>query len=124
MATPAMERGRWGESVAVRFLRRKGYRILRRNWHSGHWEIDLIARDGDVLVFVEVKTRRSGDAIGGYGAAIASAKRRSLRGAVDAYLQGLGDELPCWRFDIIEVLTPPRHYAAEQIFHFEGVPLD
>jgi putative endonuclease len=119
-----MERGRWGESVAARFLRRKGYKIVQRNWRSGRWEIDLVAQDGGVLVFVEVKTRRLGDAIGGYGAAIAPAKRRALRNAVGAYLQNFGSELPCWRFDIVEIFAPAHSRSAEQIFHFERVPLD
>jgi putative endonuclease len=119
-----MERGRWGESVAARFLRRNGYKILQRNWRNGYWEIDLVARDSDVLVFVEVKTRRMGDTIGGYGAAVAPAKRRSLRNAIDAYLRSLGGEIPCWRFDVVEIFTPARSRSAEQIFHFEGVSLD
>ncbi len=49
--------GRKGEAMAVRFLRRKHFEILETNWRRGRGEIDIIARDGDVLVFVEVKTR-------------------------------------------------------------------
>jgi putative endonuclease len=124
MAPLALDRGRWGESVAARFLRAKGCKIIGRNWRSGHWEIDLIVRDGEVLVFVEVKTRRAADVIGGYAAAVTAAKRRSLRKAVDAYLRECGGESPHWRFDVIEILTAPRRYAAEQIFHFEQVSLD
>lgn len=49
--------GARGESVAARHLRRRGYAIVRRNYRGEHGEIDLVALDGDVLVFVEVKTR-------------------------------------------------------------------
>ncbi len=49
-----------GERLAARELKRKGLRIITRGYHSYHGEIDLIARDGDRLVFVEVKTRRQG----------------------------------------------------------------
>ncbi|MBQ7421310.1 MAG: YraN family protein [Prevotella sp.] len=50
--------GAWGEQVAVEYLRKKGYIIVECDWHSGHRDIDIIALDGDVVVFVEVKTRR------------------------------------------------------------------
>ncbi len=52
------ELGRLGESIAKDFLVAKGYQILEQNWVCGHKEIDIIARDGDELVIVEVKTRR------------------------------------------------------------------
>jgi len=50
--------GNWGESVAATHLESKGYRILQRNWRCARGEIDLVAQAGEVLVFVEVKTRR------------------------------------------------------------------
>ena len=49
--------GKWGEQMAVDYLQRKGYTILERDWKSGHRDLDIIALDGNVLVFVEVKTR-------------------------------------------------------------------
>ena len=53
------ELGIWGEQCAEEYLRRKGYVILERDWKSGHRDLDIIALDGAVLVFVEVKTRRN-----------------------------------------------------------------
>lgn len=53
------ELGKWGEDVAIDYLTDKGYRILERDWHSGHRDLDIIALDGDVVVIVEVKTRRN-----------------------------------------------------------------
>jgi putative endonuclease len=50
--------GAWGEQLAARRLRRRGYRIIARNYRAGGAEVDLIALDGDTLVFIEVKTRR------------------------------------------------------------------
>lgn len=51
--------GKNGEDFAVDFLEGKGYKIIARNWRSGNLEIDIVALDGDTLVFVEVKTRHS-----------------------------------------------------------------
>lgn len=49
--------GKWGEDIAADYLQRKGYVILERDWKSGHRDLDIIAMDGDTVVFVEVKTR-------------------------------------------------------------------
>ncbi len=59
MTTDKKETGRIGEDVAADFLRGKGYEILERNVHAGHGELDLVAKFGDALVFVEVKTRHA-----------------------------------------------------------------
>ena len=54
-----------GEDAAAKFLKRKSYKIKSRNFRSGHKEIDIVALDGDVLVFVEVKTRKETAPVGG-----------------------------------------------------------
>ena len=51
------ELGKWGEDVAATYLERQGYTIIERDWKSGHRDLDIIALDGDTVVFVEVKTR-------------------------------------------------------------------
>jgi len=66
-----------GEKTAARFLRRKGYEILRRNFRTRFGEIDIIARDGHTLVFVEVKSRMEGIP-GSAGASVGLKKQRSL----------------------------------------------
>ncbi len=53
------ELGALGEQIALEFLIEKGYQILEKNWSSGHKEIDIIAKDGDTIVIIEVKTRKS-----------------------------------------------------------------
>ena len=55
--TSTKQRGDLGEDAAARYLKGRGYRMLERNWRYRQWELDLICRDGDTVVFVEVKTR-------------------------------------------------------------------
>jgi putative endonuclease len=77
--------GRYGEALAVRYLREQGMEVLERNWRCEHGEVDVVARDGDCLVICEVKTRRSA----GFGEpveAVTVAKARRLRRLAAAYL--------------------------------------
>jgi len=75
-----------GERAAARHYRLRGYRILGANVYAGGYEIDLIARRGTRLVFVEVK-ERSRETYGGGGAAVNSEKRRRVRRAAASWLQ-------------------------------------
>jgi len=59
MKTDKQETGRLGEGLAAEFLREKGYEILEMNVHAGHGELDIVARQGEILVFAEVKTRHA-----------------------------------------------------------------
>lgn len=94
--------GRWGEKEAVRTLKRHGYRILGRNVDLGIGEIDLVARDGDELVFVEVKTRTDDD-FGGPLSAVDRAKRHKLIQLARTYLaKHRVPEAPC-RFDVVGI---------------------
>jgi len=87
------------EALAAEFLTRQGLAIVARNFRTRFGEIDLIARDGRVLVFVEVRMRRS-DAFGGAVESITARKRARLVAAANGYLAMLGREPPC-RFDAI-----------------------
>jgi putative endonuclease len=94
--------GRWGEEIAAEFLEKKGFRILERHFIFQHAEIDLVARDGSYLVFVEVKTRSSAE----YGLpeeALSERKKRYLKKAAEGYLylNQLADQ-DC-RFDVVTV---------------------
>ena len=80
----ARRRGRWAETLAVLYLRLKGYRVLERNWRSQLGEIDILVRKGGILVLVEVKSRA--DAGLASGAVLPPQRRRLLR-ALGHYLK-------------------------------------
>jgi putative endonuclease len=103
-----MNRGAAAEAIAARFLQARGMRILERNYRCRGGEIDLIARDGPMLVFIEVRLRH-GKAFGGAAASITAAKRRRLAFAARHYLGRIGSEPPC-RFDaiLLDALAPER----------------
>ena len=94
-------RGREAEALAAAFLESKGLKVIARNYRSRFGEIDIIARDGDVLVFVEVRERRS-RAYGGAAASITAAKQQKLTRTALVYL---GDSAtpPACRFDAVLV---------------------
>ena len=96
--------GRWGESLAAEFLRKRGYSILAAGWRCRFGEIDLIAADERYLCFVEVKLRRSA-AHGTAGAFVDRRKQEKLRTAAQLYLTGHPTGLQP-RFDVVEVYAP------------------
>ena len=96
------EIGAYGERVAGAFVRRHGYRVLTRNYKTAGGEIDLVCRHGDVLVFVEVKTRTGVDVVRP-AEAIDAAKEEALRHAARRYLELLDREEITYRFDAVEV---------------------
>ena len=100
--------GREGEDVAASYLMQKGYRIVARNWRYGPKEIDIVARDGETMVFVEVKTR-STLAFELPREAVTKKKMKNLVEAADAYMLQYNIELE-GRFDIVGVLNgnPPK----------------
>ena len=100
---PRRTRARWGEGIAAAWLRLKGYRIEARNWRCPQGELDLVARDGDTLVFVEVKTRTSASA-GAPEEAVDRRKQARLVRLAQAYLARLGGEPPPCRFDVVAVV--------------------
>ena len=100
--------GQFGEDVAARHLRKIGYKVLYRNFRAPHGgEVDLVCRHGAVLVFVEVKTRRT--LLHGRPAAAVNLRKQRLiaRGAL-AWLRMLQHPSVPFRFDIVEVVTDPR----------------
>jgi putative endonuclease len=94
-------RGEKAETLAAAFLEREGLRIIERNYRSRFGEIDLIARDGDALVFIEVRERKSA-AFGGAAASITAAKQKKLTRTALAYLTG-NNRPPACRFDAVLV---------------------
>ena len=96
----------YGERVAAAFLRRHGYRVLYRNYRTVRGEIDLICRCGELLVFVEVRTRSS-EEFGRPAESIDAAKQESVRQAARSYLGLLRREDLRYRFDAVEVVLKP-----------------
>ena len=85
-----IEKGRRGEQEAVRFLRSSGYKILEQNYRSVHGEIDIVALDGETVVFVEVKTRTSEK----YGTAAEAVGTRKQRHIINASFDFLSSKKP------------------------------
>jgi putative endonuclease len=94
--------GNKGESLAVKFLQTKGYKIISKNYKTSIGEIDIIAQDGETVVFIEVKTRAN-DSFGCPFEAVHRRKRRKLRDLALLYLKKLGKELPV-RFDVLSIM--------------------
>jgi len=114
------ELGAWGETLAADYLERKGYTILERNWHSGHRDIDIIAWHEQVVVFVEVKTRRNRLFIEPEEA-IDYRKLNNLRAAINHYVKfkNIRQQI---RLDAITIVGTPEQGAPE-ITHIEDFPL-
>ena len=116
--------GAAGERRAEEFLSRLGYRVLARNWRNPRdrrEELDLVCRDGEVLVFVEVKTRASTALVSGYEA-VDQRKKKVLRRVADAYLRALlpADRPLTFRLDVIEISGSGE---GGEVRHFENIPL-
>jgi putative endonuclease len=114
---PTTELGARGEQIAVAYLTDTGLRVLDRNWRCREGELDIVARDGDALVFCEVKTRRGV----GYGhpvEAVTSAKQRRLRTLAQRWLAAHDDHAPDLRFDVVGVLVRPNRPAL--VTHLRG----
>ena len=112
---PRAELGRAGEKSAVRFLRRKRYRIVARNYRCPMGEIDIVALDGATIVFVEVKTRSDREYADPQDAVNAAKQRRLVR-AAKVFLQHTRSQGRACRFDIVAVTLDGQ--KAYEIEHF------
>ncbi len=110
--------GRWGESLAAKYLSERGYAILERNTRTPYGEIDLIACLDELIVFIEVKTR-STPLFGNPELAVNPRKQAHLRAAAEYYIQQHPDHQGAWRIDVIAI---QRYRSQEQpvITHFEN----
>ena len=108
--------GRWGEQAAADHLQARGYHILARNFRTAHGEIDIVARQENVLVFVEVKARSS-NRFGFPEHSVTPRKRMHLLMAAETYIHA-HPEFTTWRVDVIAV---EGESGQAQITHFENV---
>jgi putative endonuclease len=97
-----VQRGASAEAAAARLLTASGYQIVERNFRCRFGELDLVARDGDVLVFVEVRSRRD-DAHGAAIAMIGPAKQRQVARVARFYLAAMQPAFEACRFDIVAI---------------------
>ncbi len=95
--------GAWGEELALRYLTRRGYELVERNYRTRYGELDLILRDGDTLVFVEVKLRR-GTGFGDPLEAVTPRKQTTIRSLAEQYLLDREPSFDTARFDVVGIL--------------------
>jgi putative endonuclease len=117
MTTERQAVGAYGERVAARHLQELGLVVLDRNWRCPEGELDLVLRDGDDVVFCEVKTRR-GDTFGPPAAAVTHEKVRRLRRLAGIWLGQAGIRPDAMRFDVVEVL--PQRRGGAQVRHIRA----
>lgn len=113
-----LETGLIGEQMADKFLVKKGFTILDKNWRKGHWEIDIIATKDDFLHFIEVKTRRSTQ-FGHPEESVTKTKLRNLIKAAEVYCSAF-PKCKKISFDILSILildnTPPEYFFIEDVY--------
>lgn len=97
--------GQQGEDLAVNYLKREGFTILARNVRLGVNEIDIIAREGDTVAFVEVKTKR-GNPLTSPECNVTEAKKKKIRRAAKRYIDEQDENGTYYRFDIVSVVVP------------------
>lgn len=114
MSTRSIELGKSGEGEALKFLKQKGYKILKRNYKSKLGEVDIIAKDKNCICFIEVKTRASLEK-GLPQEAITKNKQHQITKAALSYLR----ENNLWdspaRFDVVSILKDDSQYKIELI---------
>ena len=112
--------GQKAEDMAVRYLKKRGYKILERNYRNRNGEIDIIARDGDALVFVEVKARRS-ERFGTAKAAVTIHKQRQVSKVALGYLKLTDQSGVKARFDVVTVDRREGRHAIHLIRNAFGL---
>ena len=106
------KRGLAGEEQAIQYLLSRGWHILAHRFRVGHKEIDLIARQGSLVAFIEVKARR-GTAFGSPLEAVTGAKRRELVKAARAWVDRHGRPADVYRFDCIAIIDNKLEHLAD-----------
>ncbi len=107
--------GERGERLAVKTLKREGYTILGKNLQLGRYEVDILAQEGDTVVFVEVKSRRSDD-LAAPEANVSYKKQQHLSRAARWYLKDHEDPDLYYRFDVLGIVFPERGKPEVTIF--------
>ena len=110
--------GQYGEELAAQHLQAAGLELLDRNWRCREGELDIVARDGDTVVFVEVKAR-SGTGFGEPAEAVGAVKARRIRGLAARWLvEQRPPHCPQLRFDVVSVVR--SRGQAPRVVHLRG----
>lgn len=113
--------GKKGEDLAAKYLKKKGYRILDRNYRAPSGEVDIVALDGDTIVFAEVKTRTD-DSFANPYESVGKKKRARIRHASLHYLSRMKTEALS-RFDVLSITLSGRDGKVEHIIDaFDSTP--
>ena len=121
MTTRGHDYGRASEDRAARYLQSRGYKILDRNYRCRMGEVDLIAEEGETLVFVEVKARRT-DRFGSAKAAVDRRKQIRIAQAAQHYLKATGRWGNRARFDVVAITSSPDGDRIEVIRNAFSLP--
>ncbi|MDZ7766097.1 MAG: YraN family protein [Melioribacteraceae bacterium] len=103
------EKGSYGEELAVKFIKEKGYEIIEQNYRYGHGEVDIVAKDKDTLVFIEVKFRKNLE-FGPPELAVTKSKQKQVRKISELFIMDKGEkvEFKDARIDVIAILKFPN----------------
>jgi putative endonuclease len=118
-------KGKFGEKLAKKYLSKKGYSFLEQNWRckkNRRLEIDLIFKDKEILVFVEVRSRSSKSLVSGYDS-INRKKLNTLKRSFIAFLGESPKQFPNYRFDIVEIDLPTDKNLKPSIYHHENIAI-
>ena len=121
----SMQRGCYGEWLGKKFLKKKGFQILEKNWRSRRdrrKEIDLVCLDKETLVFVEIRARSENALISGFDS-LNLRKRKALLRSFKAYLFEAEQEPLTFRFDLVEVDLPKKPTQRAKLFHHENIAI-
>lgn len=110
--------GEWGEAEARRYLETKEYVFMGRNFRVPEGEIDLVMQDGDIVVFIEVKTRTS-DSFGTPEESVSREKRKRLIRAAWAFLQERERIDASWRIDVVAIEASPN-WTIQRLDHYQS----
>jgi putative endonuclease len=109
--------GQWGEELAAGYLASQGYKIVERNWRSRAGELDIIAEAEGVLIFVEVRTRRSTARFGTPAESVDARKQRQVREIAQLYLHMTRKHEVRCRFDVVAITSQQHPDSSPDLRH-------
>ena len=117
--------GRYGEWVGEKFLKRRGFSVMHRNWRSvrdRRLEIDLVCMDVEVLVFVEIRARSENSLVDGYSS-LNRKKRNALARSIRSFLREESLKAKTYRLDLLEIDLPRTTLPKPQVLHHENIAI-